>query len=121
MWFLYFAALVANVAAFIPKLVSEFEISHPGFITLVSNRTSGKQTFDIIVSQFNGIPFSTDYVSLVRDIGNPKSWTAAHVESLSSKLHWPNEPNSVPGKCVSNTHLSKSISNVFNLHCIFPS
>ena len=82
-----------------PRVLSKFKVTYPGFVILAKNTSvADKQTWNIIISRFNGFPFSTDYVSLVRDIGNPDSQDASHVEQISSSLHWPNEPESIPGK-----------------------
>lgn len=95
-----FLTLLGAVSAYTaPKVLSSFDISNPGFITLTKNATiADKVTWDIITSQFNGFPFSTDYVSVVRDIGSPDGGYGSRVETITSQLHWPNEPGAVPGK-----------------------
>lgn len=84
-----------------PKAVVQFPITYPGFITLLPNISDGsRSSWDIIISRFNGFPFSTDYVSIVRDIG--QAMTEGHsvnpVEEITSELHWPNEAKYIPGK-----------------------
>ena len=92
--------MVSNaIEGLIPQPMAEFDISHPAFVTLMANNSvPAKPTWDILVSSFNGVPFSKDSVSLVRDIGNSKSQDASHVEVISDSLHWPNEPGSIPGR-----------------------
>lgn len=94
---LYIIVVCVLVCAFSePQLknLSSISISNPGFITLQRSPTT-TAAWNIIISQFNGFPFSTDYVSIVRNIGSQE--TDHKVETISSDLHWPNEPRVVPG------------------------
>lgn len=101
-WLVTLLAATQAATVLIPKPVVEFSVSHPAFVTLMPNNTvPNNPTWNILVSRFNGVPFSKDYISLVRDIGNPKSRDSSHVEDISDSLHWPNEPGSIPGMIVS--------------------
>lgn len=86
--------------AYIPKLRGSIKTEHPGFVALYTNtsETRPEAKLNIVVSRFNGIPFSKDYVSLVRAPGlHMKDLQNLTVEDLSSSLHWPNEVKAIPG------------------------
>jgi len=89
-----------SLAADIPRVIGKFPVPHPGFVTLARNTSdnSADYSWNLLITRFNGFPFSKDYVSIVRGAGavtaNP---AAAHVHDLSNTLSWPNEPSAIPG------------------------
>lgn len=95
--------LVVGEETPIPQPVSVLKISHASFITLSRNgtETDPEEQMNVIISRFNGIPFSSDYLTLVRGLGkNMASPDKASQQDLSKELHWPNEPSSIPGTIV---------------------
>ena len=99
----------------IPRQVSSFNIAHPGFIALTRNATETKpqEQLNVIISRFNGFPFSSDYVTLVRGLGtNMATPEKATVQDLSNKLHWPNELSSIPCKTVLSCRLAMSVTSM---------
>ncbi|ESP03661.1 hypothetical protein LOTGIDRAFT_171192 [Lottia gigantea] len=87
----------------LPKLLGSFAIQHPGFTAVFVNTTRSSVSYNLLLSSFNGIPFSQDGVYMVRDIGTHLSKISSiQPELLTTKVTWPNEvaqvPDSVFGK-----------------------
>lgn len=83
-----------------PKLLGSFKISNPAFVTLYENPASNFSVnrFDLIISTFNPIPFSTDTVEIVKGVGKYiTDVTKIRPERLTTKTTWPNEATGVPG------------------------
>lgn len=89
---LLIAVVLTCTANYVPGTHFQIATSHPSFVTLMPNGT----TWNLLISRFNGFPFSKDYISIVRDIGSSEQ--EKHVEDISSSLHWPNEPGNIPGE-----------------------
>ncbi|KAK6172625.1 hypothetical protein SNE40_016242 [Patella caerulea] len=88
---------ILNADASIPKLLGSFKLEHPGFTTVFRNQTGNITTYDLLVSSFNAIPFSTDGAYVVRNIGRYLSNIAAiRPELITSQVTWPNEVAQVP-------------------------
>ena len=92
---------IASSSKDVPKLLGSFSISNPAFVTLYENPAAvvAKDKYDLIISTFNPVPFTTDTVSAVKRIGQYVGDVKNIVpETLTTKTTWPNEAAGVPGK-----------------------
>ncbi|XP_071095836.1 uncharacterized protein [Haliotis cracherodii] len=82
-----------------PERVGSFPVKHAAFTSIYRtfDKQSNRTSYDLLITAFNGVPFSTDYAYIVRDVGrymhNVESITP---QKLTDKVTWPNEISGVP-------------------------
>ena len=72
-----------------PVLINQFNIPHPGFSTLLRTFTLNSTSWELLISCFNAIPLTGDYVYRVSDI----QWritTNITPDVLTDTIVWPN-------------------------------
>ena len=80
--------------------LGKFKVDNPAFATLYENVnvTSPLDRYDLLLSTFSAIPFSTDTVQIVRGVGNyVKDVANVKATTLTTHTTWPNEVAGVPG------------------------
>ena len=92
-WVIFFITICAcpwNIKCEIkPVLINQFSIPHPGFSILLRTWTLNSTSWELLVSCFNPIPFTADYVYRVSDI----QWritTNITPEVVTDTITWPN-------------------------------
>jgi hypothetical protein len=74
-------------------LINKFAVQHPGFVTLLRTWTLNQTSWTLIISCYNAIPTTTDYVYSVPDIEFQLSSNITPT-LVTNKITWPN--NAVP-------------------------
>lgn len=72
-----------------PNLINKFELAHAGFSTLLRTWTLNSTSWSLVISCFNAIPETTDYVYNVPDIGQQLT-TKINPILVTDKITWPN-------------------------------
>ncbi|KAJ8298842.1 hypothetical protein KUTeg_022902 [Tegillarca granosa] len=79
--------------------LGSFPISFPAFTNFYPNlkATTILDRYDLLISTFDGIPFSTDSVQIVEGIGNfIHNVSSIKPKVLTNSVTWPNEISGVP-------------------------
>ncbi|XP_013394503.1 uncharacterized protein LOC106161970 [Lingula anatina] len=85
----------------LPRKVLSFPIANAAFTTLVENKTAPQgQRWNFYASAFSAIPFSKDYVYVVRGIERYllKNSTNVKPDVVTHDTVWPNEISGVPAE-----------------------
>lgn len=107
---------VVNVDASDITELGTISISHPGFMTLATNSSEKNLTRskDLLLSRFNGIPFSPDYVTLLPEIGaymeDGGNVDEVNKIDVAGKLQWPNEVKAIPGMKLTFSHAIHNVA-----------
>ncbi|CAF3507754.1 unnamed protein product, partial [Rotaria sp. Silwood2] len=72
-----------------PVLINKFELPHPGFSTLLRTWTLNFTSWSLVISCFNPIPESKDYVYNVPNIGQQLT-TEITPTLITNQIIWPN-------------------------------
>lgn len=72
-----------------PDLINQFDLPHAGFSTLLRSQTSNSTSWTFVISCFNAIPETTDYVYSVPNIEKQLTTKITPV-SLTNQITWPN-------------------------------
>lgn len=87
------------------RLVGHFHVNQPGFVLAVRSNTStntnsqSQEEYSLYISSFSGIPFTTDHVYRLNNIGSKLQQLERFApELVSDSIVWPNEINVVPGR-----------------------
>lgn len=99
---LFFCASNVSTFKFNITKVTSFPINYPGFTTLYkrkSNVNSTKTSYDLLIGTFNPLPFATDSVQIVSDVGNFLLHNSTDIKPsiVTTKVTWPNEISGIPG------------------------
>ncbi|XP_052066574.1 uncharacterized protein LOC127706175 isoform X1 [Mytilus californianus] len=96
------AILSSHVLAFKYNLtkVTSFPIKYPGFTSLyeIFDNTGDSSKYDLLISTFDPVPFSTDTVQIVPDVGKHLLSNSSNIipKIVTTKVTWPNEISGVP-------------------------
>ncbi|XP_046577390.1 uncharacterized protein LOC124285231 isoform X2 [Haliotis rubra] len=97
------AAVLLSVAtlavAVNPQKVGSFPVKNAAFTNIYRtvDRKTNKTSYDLLITSFDGVPFSTDYAYIVRDVGRYMDNVGGITpQTLTDKVTWPNEISGVP-------------------------
>ncbi|XP_067667933.1 uncharacterized protein [Haliotis asinina] len=91
---------VATLAVAVnPQKVGSFPVKNAAFTNIYRtfDKKTNKTSYDLLITSFDAVPFSTDYAYIVRDVGRyMENVGAIKPQTLTDKVTWPNEISGVP-------------------------